>query len=114
MPRKPQISTSGFMFLLAERAISWRYKKKTIVALSTCEAEYVAASFACKEAIWLSRLHADMLFLETSQCIELRNGSSGAIATAKNAVINQRNKHIDLKYHFAHDFHFAKQVSLCK
>ena len=100
--------------MLAGEAINWRSRKQTFVALSTCEADYVAASHACKEAIWLSRLHVDMLNLRNSKCIELRNDNSGAIATAENAVINQRNKHVDLKYHFVRYCHFAKQVNSCK
>ena len=93
--RESRKSTSGLVFMFAGGAIWWRSKKQTIVALSTYEAEYVAASPSCKEVIWLSRLHVDMLNLESSKCIELRNDNSGAIATAKSAVINQRNKHID-------------------
>ena len=112
--RESRKSTSGFVFMLAGGAISWRSKKQTIVALSTCEAEYVAASLACKEAIWLSRLLADMLLHGEAKCIELRNDNSGAIATAKNSGINQRNKHIDLKYHFVRDCHEQKRVYLVK
>ena len=96
-------STSGFVFTLAGGAISWKSKKQSVIALSTCEAEYVAASLACKEAIWLSRLHADMLNLESPKCIVLRLDNTGAIATAKNACINQRNKHIDIKYHYVRE-----------
>ena len=96
-------STSGFVFTLAGGAISWKSKKQSVIALSTCEAEYIAASLACKEAIWLSRLHADMLNLESPKCIDLRLDNTGAIATAKNACINQRNKHIDIKYHYVRD-----------
>jgi hypothetical protein len=46
-------STSGYVFTLAGGAISWISKLQNIVALSTTEAEYVAASHACKEAVWL-------------------------------------------------------------
>ena len=89
--------------MLAEGAISVRSNKQTIVALSAFEAEYVAASLACKGVIWFSRLHVYMLNQGTSKCIEIRNDNRGAIPTAKNTVINQRNKHIDLKYHFVRD-----------
>jgi len=37
-------STSGYVFLLGNTAFTWLSKKQPIVTLSTCEAEYVAAS----------------------------------------------------------------------
>jgi hypothetical protein len=46
-------STSSFVFMLRGGAISWGSKKQTSVALSSTEAEYVAAAYAAKEAIWL-------------------------------------------------------------
>ncbi|KAH9685421.1 Integrase catalytic domain-containing protein [Citrus sinensis] len=49
-------STTGYMFTLVEVAVSWISKLQTIVALSTKEAEYMAAIQACKEAIWIQRL----------------------------------------------------------
>ena len=68
--------TSAFVFMLAEGAISWRSSTQTIVALSACEAQYIAASLACIEAIWLSRLFTDMLSHDESRCIELRNSTT--------------------------------------
>ncbi|KAH9689341.1 Integrase catalytic domain-containing protein [Citrus sinensis] len=48
-------STTGYVFTLAGAAISWVSKLQTVVALSTTEAEYMAATQACKEAIWIQR-----------------------------------------------------------
>jgi hypothetical protein len=49
-------STSGYVFTLAGGPISWMSKIQNVVILSTTEAEYMAASHACKEAIWLQGL----------------------------------------------------------
>jgi hypothetical protein len=46
-------STSGYIFLLQGAPISWRSKRQTSVALSSAEAEYIAASEATKEALYL-------------------------------------------------------------
>ena len=46
-------STSGYVFNLFGDAVSWMSKKQSIVALSTTEAEYMAATHASKEAFWL-------------------------------------------------------------
>ena len=50
------IFTSGYVFNLFGGAISWMRKRQDIVALSTTEAEYMAATHASKEAVWLQRL----------------------------------------------------------
>lgn len=52
-------SKSGYLFKYFHAVISWRGKKQTIVAQSSCESEYVAMSFAVREAIWLGRLFKD-------------------------------------------------------
>ncbi|KZV22485.1 hypothetical protein F511_19705 [Dorcoceras hygrometricum] len=49
-------STTGYVFTLAGGAVSWVSKLQTVVALSTTEAEYMAATQACKETIWIQRL----------------------------------------------------------
>ena len=54
-----QRSQSGFVFTLGRASISWGSKRQPVVALSTCEAELMAATEAAKEAVHLRRLHAD-------------------------------------------------------
>ena len=49
-------STTGYVFTLAEGAISWVSKLQTVAVLSTTEVEYMAATQACKETIWIQRL----------------------------------------------------------
>ena len=53
-------STSGYVFNLFGGAVSWMSKKQSVVALSTTEAEYMAATHASKEAVWLQRLCSSM------------------------------------------------------
>src|SRR3984957_5515539 len=50
--------TSGYLFLRAEAPIAWGSNKQPIVALSTCEAEYVVVSDVSREIIWLRNLLA--------------------------------------------------------
>lgn len=96
-------STSGAIFLVAGGAVSWRSKKQTCVATSTCEAEYIATCLATKESIWLARLMADLLNQEKPSQVLIKVDNHGAIDTSYNTSINQRNKHIDLQYHFVRD-----------
>ena len=53
-------STLGYVFMLARGAVSWRSRLQNCITQSTTKAEYVAATEACKEAIWLGRLVADL------------------------------------------------------
>ena len=95
-------STSAYVFTLSGGAISWKTKKQTIVAQATCEAEYVAANECTKEAIWLRRLLADLKLRNESPTL-IWGDNQGSLALAKNPVNHQRNKHIDVKYHFIRD-----------
>ena len=94
-------SISGFSFQLNEHGplISWKSKKQRVIALSTCEAEYMAMTCAMQEANFLRQLLSDMLNSERESVI-LYVDNKGAIALAKNPIHHQRSKHIDIRYHF--------------
>lgn len=74
-------------------------KKQQAVALSTCEAEYVALAATVQEALYLSQLLKDMDH-NFEQTIKLFEDNQGTICLAKNPVNRQRSKHVDIKYHF--------------
>lgn len=57
-------STTSFTFLLANGAVSWMSKKQPTVALSSTEAEYMAASSVTRKAIWLRRLLLELGFAQ--------------------------------------------------
>jgi len=93
-------STGGYVFLYSGAAISWKSKKQTGVSLSTLEAEYVASSNAAKEAIWLRRLYAEITGRDTDRPTTIYLDNTGSIKNTKNQQINERTKHIDIRYHF--------------
>ncbi|KAK9185512.1 hypothetical protein WN943_025868 [Citrus x changshan-huyou] len=53
-------STSGYVFTLGSEAISWRSVKQSCIADSTTETEYVVASEAAKEVVWLHKCLQDL------------------------------------------------------
>ncbi len=57
-------SQSGYGFYVAGGLISWTSKRQATVALSTTEAEYMAASFACQELIWIHRVIRELGYLQ--------------------------------------------------
>ena len=93
------MSTNGILFFLGERLVSWQSVKQQVVALSSCEAEYIAASTASTQALWLARLLGDLLGRDT-EAVELRVDSKSALTLAKNPVFHERSKHIRVRYHF--------------
>eukprot|EP00965_Chrysotila_dentata_P199811 6179602-Pleurochrysis_carterae.AAC.3 len=80
-------------------AISWSSKKQATVALSSCEAEIVAASEATKEAVYLRALLADQGY-ERSGPTPLAMDNKSAIDLAYNPEHHQRSKHIDRRHFF--------------
>ena len=57
-------STSGYVFQLGTNLILWASKKQPIVSISSAEAEYVAATSASCQAVWMRRLLKDMSHIE--------------------------------------------------
>lgn len=91
-------SYTGFCFTKSGSAISWESKKQRTVALSSCEAEYMALSEACREAIYLQKLEFEII--GTYNKIVLYNDSQSALKLANNYQSHKRSKHIDVRYHF--------------
>jgi len=84
-------STTGYVFTLGNGAISWRAHKEPLVAFSTVEAEYIGASVAAKEAIWISSLFTRLLSLDAYPQ-EIFVNNQGAILLAKNPKFHERTK----------------------
>ena len=105
-------STTGYIFTLCGGAISWMSHLQKCVALSTTKAEYVAATEACKEAIWLIRLVEDLGLGDGIPI--LHNDSQSAIMLAKNPIFHAKTKHIEVKYHFLCQVLEDKHLELVK
>jgi transposase InsO family protein len=90
---------SGYAFLIDGGAVSWYSRKQEIVTLSTAEAEYVAATHASKEAIWLRRFLFELFPLDASPTT-LYCDNQAAIKLAIDDNYHARTKHIDIRYHF--------------
>ena len=97
-------STSGHVFTLGSRAISWRSIKQSCIADSTMEAEYVAASKAAKEVVWLRNFLLDLGVVPSMQLpITLYCGNSGAVVNSKEPRTHKKGKHLEHKYHLIRD-----------
>lgn len=94
-------STSAYVFTVNNACVSWKSQLQKIVALSTTEAEYIAASDAVKEGIWLKNLLDEIGFSGNDATVY--SDSQSAIHLSRNPVFHDRTKHIDVKFHFIRD-----------
>ena len=89
----------GYAFLLHGGAVSWSAKRQEIISLSTTESEYVAATHAAKEALWLRSL-ITQLFSVNLDPTTLFSDNQSAIALTQDHQYHARTKHIDIRFHF--------------
>ena len=94
-------STSGTCHLLGSSLISWHSKKQACVALSTAEAEYIAAGSCCPQILWLKQQLADF-GLKMSK-VPLMCDNASAINLTKNQIQHSRTTHIEIRHHFIRD-----------
>ncbi|CAM8994640.1 unnamed protein product [Rhodiola kirilowii] len=105
-------STTGFFFTWAGNCISWKSQLQPIVALSSTEAEYIAATEASKEAIWLKGILQE-IDRNTYMPIIYMDFQS-ALCLCKDPVYHERSKHIDVRYHFIRDMIESKEFEIRK
>ena len=80
-----------------------------MVALSTWEAEYVAAATAACQVVWLRRLLGELTSVEAHPPA-LMVDNQLALALTKNPILHDRSKHIDVKFHFLRDYVDGGQI----
>ena len=102
-----RLSVAGWVFMAAGGATSWQSQKQKAVALSTVEAEYMAACAASKEGVWQRAVLAQV-GVSTDSPMLILTDNQGAMALAKNPNHHQRSKHIDVRYHYV-----RRQVAKC-
>ncbi|KAK8583637.1 hypothetical protein V6N12_067900 [Hibiscus sabdariffa] len=108
-------SQSGFVFCLNGGVVSWKSSKQDIVADSTTEAEYIAASEAAKEAVWIKKFVTELGVVPSiSDAMELYCDNNGAIAQAKEPISHQRSKHILKRFHLIREIIDRGDVEICK
>ncbi|WVZ92767.1 hypothetical protein U9M48_038809 [Paspalum notatum var. saurae] len=90
----------GVIFFLGPCPVSWLSQKQRVVALSSCEAEFIAGAAAACQATWLARLLEDVTGVKSEPPQLRMDNNMAAIALCKNPVLHDRSKHIDTKFHF--------------
>ena len=108
-------SQSGYVFCLNGGAVSWKSSKQETVADSTTEAEYIAASEAAKEAVWIRKFISELGVIKSIENpVDLYCDNNGAIAQAKEPRSHQKSKHILRRYHLIREIVNRGDVKICK
>ena len=104
-------STSGYVFILNGGAVTWSSRRQPIVALSTMQSEYIAASDSTREAVWLRRLLGNLGSTQMSPTA-LRCDNESAIGLAYNPLAHKGSKHIEVRYHYIREQVINKTIEL--
>ena len=99
------------VFTFADGAIAWRTKRQVSVALSSTEAEYVAAALTAKEGLWIKTIIEELDIIKLNE-VKVFCDNQSCIKLAINPKITDQNKHIRARHHFIRELVEAKEMSL--
>ena len=105
-------STSGYVLTFAGGAVSWQSRLQRCIALSTTEAEYIAATEVCKEMLWMKEFLQELGLKQENYVVHC--DSQSAIHLCKNPMFHSKSKHIDVRYHWIRNVFEEKQLQLQK
>lgn len=108
-------SIVDYIFMIRGVPISWSSRKQCIVALSSCEAEYMAASYATCQATCIKVLLEELKIMEHRK-MKLFVHNKLAIDLTNHIMCHGRSKHIEMRYHFLGDQVSKRRLELehCK
>jgi hypothetical protein len=93
-------SQTGYVYILNGGAVSWRSCKQSVIAGSTTEAEYMAASEASSEGVWIRNFITELGVVPNAlDPLEILCDNTGAIALAKEPRYHPKTKHINRRFH---------------
>ena len=108
-------SQSGYVFLMNGAAVSWRSSKQPVVARSSTEAEYIAASEAAAEAVWMKEFISELgVVPNAADPMVIYCDNNGAIANAKEPRSHKNSKHIKRRFNSIREHVGDGDVEICK
>jgi hypothetical protein len=104
-------STSGYAFIAYGGAIHWSSKRQSTVALSTTEAEFIAAAGAAREALWIRKLLGDLEVDFGGGALLIYGDNQSALKLIRNPILSLRSKHIDIAHQFVREKEARKAIA---
>jgi len=106
-------SIGGYVFLLADAAISWCSVKQRTTAQSTTEAEYMGLADAGNQAAWYGMFLGELGY-DVQDPIPLHEDNDSSIKLATNPVTGKRSKHIPIRHHMIRGYVENDQVVIIR
>ena len=103
---------TGYVFMSAGAAISWRSSMMKLITHSSWESEYVGVSEAANEAVYLHQLQGEMQIGKAN--VLLMGDNESSLKLALNPVFHERSKQIRIKHHSLCDRVEEGLIELCK
>ncbi|GAX73000.1 hypothetical protein CEUSTIGMA_g452.t1 [Chlamydomonas eustigma] len=112
--RDDSCSTTGFAFMLMNGgAVSWRSTLQPTIADSSCEAEFMAAAEAIKEALWFKKLLPNLGVIDEDEAVKIMCDNESTYAVLRSPRINEAvSKHISRKWNFAKESVALNEVKI--
>jgi len=95
-------SISGFIIQCGNGPITWSSKQQVVIALSSCEAEYLACSHCARQIVWLRSLFSELGFPQQNPT-PMYCDNQGTVTCSHDPQSHSRMKHIDIRAHFIRD-----------
>lgn len=104
-------SISGFIVTMGDSPLSWSSKQQAVVALSSCEAEYLASTHCAREVLWFRNLFAELGFPQYDPTTIFCD-NQGTVACTHDPHSHSKMKHISIREHFIRDCILKRQIDV--
>jgi len=107
---KTRRSTSGYIITMGTTPICWSSKLQHCVSTSTAEAEYYSLSECAKQCMWYKSMLNELNY--NIKTINVNVDNKATIFIGNNNMVNQKTKHIDIRYHYIRELIENKELNL--
>ncbi|GKE87727.1 retrotransposon protein, putative, ty1-copia subclass, partial [Tanacetum coccineum] len=108
-------SQTGYVFVLNGGAVVWKSSKQSTTAQHATEVEYIVASEAAKEAVWISKFIDELGVVPSNDYpIKMNCDNSAAIIIAKESGIQKGARHFQRKYHYVRECIKTGKIDIVK
>ncbi|GJS07197.1 retrotransposon protein, putative, ty1-copia subclass, partial [Tanacetum coccineum] len=97
-------SQTGYVFVLNGGAVDWKSSKQSTIAMSATESEYIAASEAAMEAVWIRKFISGLGIVPTiNEPLNMYCDNSAAIHYANEPGVQRGARHYHRRYHYVRE-----------
>ncbi|GKD30880.1 hypothetical protein Tco_1241658, partial [Tanacetum coccineum] len=108
-------SQTGYVFVLNGGAVDWKSSKQSTTAMSATKAEYIAASEAAMEAVWIRKFISGLGIVPTiNKPIKMFCENSVALLIDNEPGVQRGAKHYHRRYHYVNECIELGEINLLK